>query len=182
MSTAAGLEPSGRLANVSAALIVPAAEHPNAQVALMAERSKLLERLFEDVVVIVGGGADLSFDVTGRVIEPEPGERSDLSDLATALAAAREEQVLVLAADQANVTPDLVLALTAWPEHDCVAPRIGGAIQPLCGLYRREAALRAAREALERGESGLDAVLAELDCGILEGKDLAALLPAAPSP
>jgi molybdopterin-guanine dinucleotide biosynthesis protein A len=182
MSTASEAEPAGRLANVSAALIVPAAEHPNAQLAPMAERSKLLERLFEDVVVIVGRGVELSFDVTGRVIEPEPGERSALLDLAIALAAAREEQVLVLAADLAGVTPDLVLALTAWPEHDCVAPRIEGAVQPLCGLYRRETALRAAREALERGESDPAALLAELDCGILEGKDLAALLPEASLP
>jgi molybdopterin-guanine dinucleotide biosynthesis protein A len=174
MGAASGAEPVGQLANVSAALIVPGGERANAQLALVAERSKLLERLFEDVVFVVD--ADLPFDASGRVIERDPGEGSALSDLVCALAAAREERVLVLAADFAGVTPDLLLGLTAWPEHLCVAPRMGGAIQPLCALYRREAALHAARKGLEAGESSLTAFLAQLDCGILEGNDLAALI------
>lgn len=174
MGAASGVEPAGQLANVSAALIVPGEERANAQGAVVAERSKLLERLFEDVVLVVDG--DLPFDVSGRVIERDPGERSELSDLVRALAAAREERVLVLTADLAGVTPDLLLGLTAWPEHPCVAPRMGGAIQPLCALYRREVALQVARKELEAGESSLTALLTELDCGILEENDLAALI------
>lgn len=174
MSPAPELEPAGRLANVSAALIVPGAEHPEVEVRRMAERARLLERLFEDVVFV---GADLPFEVTGRVVAPDPGERSALRDLATGLAEAREEQVLVLAAELACVTPDLLLALIAWPDHDLVAPRMGSAIQPLCGLYRRDPALQAARRAIQREESNLLSLLTELDCGILEAEDLAALIP-----
>jgi molybdopterin-guanine dinucleotide biosynthesis protein A len=174
MRPAPELEPIGRLANVSAVLIVPGAAHSKAQVGLISERAQLLEKLFEDVVCV---GTDLAFDVTGRVVAPDPGRRSALGDLVAGLAVAREEQVLVLAADLARVTPDLLLALTAWPEHDLVVPRIGKAIQPLCGLYRREPALQAARVAIERGDSDLSSLLTELDCGILEGADLAALIP-----
>lgn len=181
MSRASEVEPVGRLANVSAALIVPGAERLKPQIARMEEKLRLLERLFEDVVVVVAGGADLSFEVAGRVIEPEPGRGNALSDLVCALAAAREEQVLVLASDLAGVTPDLLLALTAWSEHECVAPMIDEVVQPLCSLYRRDPALRAARGALARGESDPTALLALLDCGILDGEDLAALIPEAPS-
>jgi molybdopterin-guanine dinucleotide biosynthesis protein A len=180
MSNAPALDSAGRLANVSAALIIPAVESPNDRTSLEEKSSGLLDRLFEDVVV-VSGRADLSFDVAGRVLEPESGDRTLLSDLALALAAAREEHVLVLGANLTWVTADLMLALTAFPEHECVAPRIDDTVQSLCCLYRREPALRATRKLIEGGESDSTALLAQLECGILEGKDLAALNPETPS-
>ena len=180
MSNAPVLESIGQLAHVSAALIIPTVERPDHRTSLEENTSRLLDRLFEDVVV-VSGRADLSFDVAGRVLEPESGDRTLLSDLALALVAAREEHVLVLAANLSWVTPDLVLALTAFPEHECVAPRINHTIQSLCCLYRREPALRATRKLIEGGESDSTVLLAQLECGILEGKDLAALNPENPS-
>ena len=179
MNGAREAEAIGRLANVSAALILPGVAGSNVPGTFNGEPSGLLGRLFEDVVVVVVGGAaaDPSLESAVRVPDPETGERNALADLAGALAAAREDQVLVVASDLAWVTPDLLLALIAWPEHDCVAPRIDGEIQPLCCLYRREPALAVIRELLERGESDLAAVFARLDCGILEGEDLAALIP-----
>lgn len=177
MNGAREVEGFGRLANVSAALILPGAKGANDRDTFDGEPSRSLGRLFEDVVVVGGDAADPALASAVRVPGPESGERNALADLAGALAAAREDQVLVVASDLGWVTPDLLLALIAWPEHDCVAPRIDGEIQPLCCLYRRDPTLGVIREVLDRGESDLAAVFARLDCGILEGEDLAALIP-----
>ncbi len=164
----------GQLANVSAALIVPAGARASSEIALMVDRLKLLERLFEDVVII---GEQVPFGTCGRVIErAHTTAQSTLSDLASALEAAREQRVLVLRADLSRVTADLVLGLTAWPEHVCVVPRIDGALEPLCALYQKETALRAARREIEQEGASLARLLDEFECGILDGSDLAVLL------
>jgi hypothetical protein len=183
MPAASTSQPVGKIANVSASLIVPAGAADKTPLARMMAISELLVRLFEDVVVVgdlpavghdsVLGGAKAQ---PNRTLKREPSRQSGLADLVLVLEAAREERMLVVAADNDFVTAGLLLGLTAWPEHECVAPRIDGAVSPLCALYQREVALPVARESLERGESELSCVLNQLDCGLLEGDDLAALL------
>ena len=179
-----------RLANVSAALLVGAwADAPSAPAAVPGTGSRaawqqttraarLLTTLFCEVGVLTEDGEAAGERLAGApmsTIEPRPGPASGLAGLVAALEAAREERVLVLAADLAHVTPDLLLALTAWPEAPVVAPRANGRCQPLCAIYRKNEVLPLARELWRDGDADLHALLGQLECGHLEGADLAAL-------
>lgn len=171
-----------RIANVSAALIVPIGTHTRNRIKLMLETSKLLERLFEDVIVVGAAlGPTEALGATTRILERDHTANSALTDLVLAFEAAREERLLVVAADTGIATAELLLGLTAWPEHDCVVPRVNGVVQPLCALYRCDAALVVLRESLERGEADLSSFARQFDCGILEGDDLTSLLSASAS-
>jgi len=97
--------------------------------------------------------------------------------LVSALDAVRAERVLVVATDLPFVSPDLLLALIAWPEADAVVPRGPDGAHPLCVLYRRESALAAARRHLAEGRLALSALLGALAAHYLEGDDLSAIDP-----
>ena len=172
-----------RIANVSAALLLGGAStrmgRDKAQLLVAGEPAatrlaKLLAGLFEDVL-LVGGEAPAS--APGRRVADAEGPRCALRGVASALAAAREERVLVLATDLMAMTPDVLLGLTAFPEADAVVPRAGGFSQPLCALYRRAAALAAAQHGLMHETLALKAMLDRLDVRWLEGDDLSALDP-----
>jgi len=83
----------------------------------------------------------------------------------------------VLATDLMAMTPDVLLALVAYPEADAVVPRRDGYAQPLCALYRRAPALAAAQRALAAEELALKHVLAQLSVRWLEGDDLSSVDP-----
>ena len=134
----------------------------------------LLDSFFEDVLV-VGQGAAPNF-WTGQFASPERGAAGFLEGIVAALDAAREDRVLVLSAGAEGVAADLLLALTAWPEHDVVAPREAGRIWDFCLLVRRREVLDKAKQLLEEGENGSNVLIASLDCGFIEGADLAALV------
>ena len=171
----------GRLANVAAALLVGGASTrmgaDKAQLELEGEPAatrlaRLLSTLCEDVL-LVGGAPPAS--APGRRVPDPDGPRCALRGLVGALAAARAERVLVLATDLVGVTPDLLLALVAAPDADVVAPRTPDGPEPLCALYRREAALAEASRRLAAGELALHALLGALSVRWLEGDDLRAL-------
>jgi molybdopterin-guanine dinucleotide biosynthesis protein A len=134
--------------------------------------ARLLEDLFEDVLLV---GGDAPEDAPGRRVEDPPGPRCALRGLVAALEAAHEERVLVVATDLPLVTPDLLLALTAWPEHDMVMPRNADGVHPLCAIYRREPVLACARARLQAGRLRIRALAEELDCDYIEGADLEAI-------
>jgi molybdopterin-guanine dinucleotide biosynthesis protein A len=136
--------------------------------------AKLLESLFEDVMLV---GGDPPPDAPGRRVADADGPRCALRGVASALDAAREERVLVLATDLIAVTPHVLLGLVAAPIADAVVPRAGGFAQPLCALYRRAEALAAARHCLATHTLALMAMLDRLGVFWLEGPDLAALDP-----
>lgn len=172
-----------RLANVSAALLLGGAStrmgRDKALLAVAGEPAalrlaRLLASLFEDVL-LVGGEPPAS--APGRRVPDVAGPRCALRGLVSALGAAREERVLVLATDLMAMTPDLLLALVAHPEGDAVVPRTSAHAHPLCALYRRAPALAAARRSLAAETLALTSVLAQLDVRWLEGEDLAALDP-----
>jgi molybdopterin-guanine dinucleotide biosynthesis protein A len=85
--------------------------------------------------------------------------------------------VLVVATDLPGLTPELLLALVALPEADVVLPRTAAGLEPLCALYRRDAALPRARTRLAAGELALHGLLAELRLETLAGADLLAVDP-----
>ena len=172
-----------RIANVSAALLLGGAsarmgsdkaQLPIAGEPAAARLANLLASLFEDVLLV---GGEPPANAPGRRVADAPGPRCALRGVASALAAAREERVLVLATDLMAMTPDLLLGLTAFPEADVVAPRSAGFAQPLCALYRRAPALAAARHCLAHETLALRAMLERLSVRWLEGDDLAALDP-----
>lgn len=146
--------PDGRLATVAGAVIPGwALESGAGRTApedgrAAAQIVRLLASLFEEVVWV---GGDPPAEVAGRRAAAVDGPPGLLRDIGSALAAAAAERVLVVAADGADVSPDLLLALVAWPEADAVAPRPTGSGLPPCVLYRREPALRAARAQLAAG-------------------------------
>ncbi len=176
-----------RLANVSAAILLdpgsatrpnPAAGGANdsrrsAQLRWAAE----LQSLFEDVLIVGDAGSEV---LPGRHLSLDGAPGRSLQGIVAALEAAREERVLVLSGDLTRVSVDLLLALTAWQEHEVVAPRAEGRAWACCALYRRREALSRAIELSSSGDSDggrdIDALLAALDCSYIEGDDLATLV------
>jgi len=177
------VESVGRIGNVSAALLLGGASRrmgrDKAQlafegVAFATRSARLLERLFEEVLLV---GGDAPSDAPGRRVPDPSGPRCALRGLVAALEAASAERVLVLATDLPLVTPDLLLGLVAWPEADVVLPRDREGPQPLCAVYRRAAALPLARQRLASGDLALQRVLEGLELAALEGDALRALDP-----
>jgi molybdopterin-guanine dinucleotide biosynthesis protein A len=176
-------EREGRLANVSAALLLGGASArmgaDKARLDLGGEPAavvlaKRLGALCEEVLLV---GGEPPPGAPGRRVADPDGPRSALRGLVAALAAATSERVLVVATDLLGVTPELLLALVAAPVADVVAPRSERGAEPLCALYRREPALAEARVRLASGRLALHELLAALAVHWLEGEELRALDP-----
>lgn len=173
----------GRLRDVAGAVLVGGASARMGRdkaalevggVASATRVARTLAALVEDVVLV---GGDPPADAPGRRAPDPPGPRCALRGLVGALDACAAGRVLVVATDLPFVSPDLLLALVAWPEADAVVPRPADGVQPLCALYRRAAALDAARRALADGRLALHALLDDLETRYLDGADLAAVDP-----
>ena len=173
----------GRFANVAGAVLTGGASARMGSdkaalaiggVASATRVARCLALLCEDVVLVGGNPPP---DAPGRRAPDGEGPRSALRGLVAALEATRAERVLVVATDLPFVTPDLLLALVAWPEADAVVPRTADGIHPLCALYRRESALAAARRHLAEERLALSALLGALATRYLEGDDLRAVDP-----
>jgi molybdopterin-guanine dinucleotide biosynthesis protein A len=134
----------------------------------------LLSSLVEDVVLVGGDPPD---DAPGRRVADPEGPASALRGLVGALGAARSERVIVLATDLPLMTPELLLALVAFPEADAVVPCPREGPQPLCALYRREPAWKAAKARLEAGKLAVRGVLEDLEVHRLDAADLEVLDP-----
>lgn len=182
-----GVEPSGelegRVSNVSGAVLIGGAssrmgsDKAHCQidgVAFSTQIAQLMARFFVDVLLV---GGNPPADAPGRHVADAEGPQSSLRGLVSALEGARADRVLVVATDMPLVSADLLLALTAWPEHDVVVPRADGHQHPLCAIYRREPALAVAREQLAAGELRLRGVLDRLDTVFFEADDLLAIDP-----
>ena len=134
----------------------------------------LLDGLFEDLLLV---GGDPPGDAPGRRVPDPSGAPCALRGILGALGEARQPRVLVVATDLPLLHEELILALVAWPCAEVVLPRAGGFPQPLCALYQRDAALRAARAQWESGDLAVTAFLARLTPHFLEGEDLASCDP-----
>ncbi len=136
--------------------------------------SRLLAVLFEDVLIV---GGDPPATACGRRVADPEGPQCALRGVASALAAASCERVLVVATDLPLLTADVLLALVAWPEADAVVPRTASGLHPLCALYRREPVLAVARARLADGRLPLRGLLDAIDTATLEEVDLARVDP-----
>jgi len=181
----AGDELEGRVSNVAGAVLVGGASsrmgtdkaHCEVEgVPFATHIAQLLSRFFVEVLLV---GGDPPPDAPGRRVADAEGPQSSLRGLVSALQGATTERVLVVATDMPLVSAELLLALTAWPEHDAVVPRYEGQAHPLCAIYRREPTLAVARERLAAGELRLRGVLDRLDTVYFEAEDLLAVDPGA---
>lgn len=171
--TGGGDAAEGRLANVAAALLVGGASSrmgrdkaalPIGGVAMATRLAGMLDALFEELLLV--GGAPPR-DAPGRRVADVEGPHCALRGVVTALAHASAERVLIVATDLPLLRADLVLGLVAWPEADAVLARDARGPQPLCGVYRREPALHAARERLAAGRLALAGWLDALAIDVL---------------
>ena len=131
--------------------------------------SRLLADLFEDVLIV---GGDPPASARGRRVADTEGPQCALRGIVAALAAATHERVVVVATDLPLVTPDLLLALVAWPDADAVVPRSASGPHPLCALYRREPVLAVAHARLEDGQLALRGLLDAVGSVYLDESDL----------
>jgi molybdopterin-guanine dinucleotide biosynthesis protein A len=136
--------------------------------------SRLLAVLFEDVLIV---GGDPPATACGRRVADLDGPQCALRGVASALAAASCERVLVVATDLPLLSADVLLALVAWPEADAVVPRTASGLHPLCALYRRDPVLAVARDRLADGRLALRGLLDAIDTATLEEADLARVDP-----
>ena len=138
---------------------------------------RLLAGLVSDVLIVGGSPPAAALAAGARPVADVAGPQCSLRGLVSALAAARSDRVLVVATDLPLLTPDLLLALVAWPEADAVVPRDANGRHALCALYHREPVLAVARERLERGDLALGGLLDAIDTSYLEGEALLRLDP-----
>jgi molybdopterin-guanine dinucleotide biosynthesis protein A len=174
---------SGRFRNVAGAVLTGGASErmgsDKAQLAIAGVASatrvaRCLASICEDVVLV---GGDPPADAPGRRARDAEGPRCALRGLVSALEAVHAERVLVVATDLPFVTPDLLLALVAWPEADAVVPRSADGAHPLCALYRRESALAVARRHLGEQRLALSELLDAIATRYFGGDDLRAVDP-----
>jgi molybdopterin-guanine dinucleotide biosynthesis protein A len=161
----------GRLASVAGAVIPGAATQPR-DAAAAARIARLLAALFEEVICVA---SEPPANTQGRRAGEVDGPPGVLRDVGSALAAATAEHVLVVVAGAEEASPDLLLALVAWPEAEAVVPRACGDALPSCALYRREAALRAFREQFASGRNDVRAWLEALDTAYVDPEALPAV-------
>jgi molybdopterin-guanine dinucleotide biosynthesis protein A len=178
-----GAPHEARLANVGAALLLGGASSrmgrdkahlPVGGVPAAARIAELLARLCEEVLLV---GGDPPPGCAGRRVEDPPGPRCGLRGLTAALEASQSERLLVVATDLPLLTPDLLLALVAWPEADAVVPRTAEGAHPLCAIYRREAVAGPARAHLEAGTLALRELLGAVQTSYLEPADVTRVDP-----
>ncbi len=136
--------------------------------------AELLSSLFAEVLLVGGQAPE---DAPGAKLADAPGPACALRGLVGALAAASSARVLVLATDLPLVTPELLLALVAWPGAAVVAPRTETGPQPLCALYQREAVIRQARDRLASGKLKLQGLLDAVNASYLDPSVLLRLDP-----
>ncbi|MEE2677945.1 MAG: molybdenum cofactor guanylyltransferase [Myxococcota bacterium] len=184
MTDAALAARDGRIGNVAGAVLLGGASRrmgrDKAALAVAGvpgatRTARLLDNLFDEVLLVGGAAPE---DCPGQRVPDEPGPRCALRGLATALAAASAPRVFVVATDMPLLTPDLVLALVAWPEADAVVPRAGGRAHPLCAVYARDTVLPVARERLAGDDLALRGVLGAVSTAWLESGDVARVDPA----
>ena len=144
-----------------------------AQLAIAAKDPGKFNAIAEEIEYLSGTRPELVSDLRPN--------QTPLAGLAAGLRASRHELVFACAADMPFAADAaLIDALTAAiAGHDAVVPHAGGSMQPLCALWRREASLQAAEEALRSARSpGPRAILPNLRAAKLDWADIRPFLDA----
>lgn len=136
-----------------------------------------LSRLTDDILFVgpTGEGKPTSWArgaVSVRVVPDRVPNRGPLGGLDAALAAARDNEVVVVACDMPFVTaPFLAFLVSLAANHDIVVPRTARGYHPLCAVYARSCGTAVARR-LAAGELAMSGLLDELRVRIVTGEEL----------
>ena len=123
--------------------------------------ARLLAGLFSETLLVGGNPEPIA---PGRIVSDPAGPACALRGLVGALDAASSERVVVVATDIPFLSPELLLALTAWPTSDIVVPSDEHGDHPVCAIYDRERCLPIARAHFESNRLALHELLAEVEC------------------
>jgi molybdopterin-guanine dinucleotide biosynthesis protein A len=114
---------------------------------LVVEGRSILDRQLDaltgisDDVLLVGGAGDRSLPNGIRWVPDFQPDRGPLGGLAAALAAARDDELFLLACDMPFVTQELLrLLLETRGDAEAVVPRTEHGYHPLCAVYTRQSA------------------------------------------
>jgi molybdopterin-guanine dinucleotide biosynthesis protein A len=149
---------------------------------LVGGRSILDRQLFElsrltDDILIVGPAPDSEppSPITGvsiRVIGDRVPHHGPLGGLDAALAAARDDEVVVVACDMPFVTaPFLAFLVSLAAHYDIVVPRTAHGYHPLCAVYTRSCSAAVARR-LATGELAMRGLFDEMRVRIVSGEEM----------
>jgi molybdenum cofactor guanylyltransferase len=134
-----------------------------------------LEAVSDDVMLVVGQRAPATVPARLRVVRDRVLECGPLGGLDAALAAARDDALVLVACDLPFVTARLLghlLALTS--EADAIVPRTERGYHPLCAAYTR-ACQPAIAERLDRRQLRMMDFLADVRVRVVSVKELQAL-------
>jgi molybdopterin-guanine dinucleotide biosynthesis protein A len=109
-----------------------------------------LSRISDDIL-IVGGVSGASHGGMAREVADRVADAGPLGGLDAALAAARDERLVLLACDMPFVTADLLAHLLALAgDADAVVPRTERGYHPLCAAYTRACQPAVAQRLVDR--------------------------------
>ena len=135
-----------------------------------------LSKVTDDIVLVgaAAGGIETPNELLRTVPDRVP-DRGPLGGLDAALAAARDDEVFVVACDMPFVTAALVqYLLTLAAGYDIVVPRTNGRYHPLCSIYRRTCAATVTRR-LAAGELAMLGLFEGLRVRTVTGEELDAV-------
>ncbi len=146
---------------------------------LIARMVERLRGIADELLITTNHPAEFSFLNLPLFPDLLPGMGA-LGGLYTALSAAREDLVAVIACDMPFVLPELLLAqrdLLLHEEADVVVPRSTEGLEPLHAVYRRESCLPAVRAALQTGERKMVAWFPAVRLRVMELSEVSAIDP-----
>lgn len=146
---------------------------------LIARGVERLKPLADELLVTTNQPESLAFLHLPLVLDVMPG-RGALGGLYSALYAARNELVAVVACDLPFVNPSVIegLAYLAGGEWDIVIPLNNeGQFEPLCAVYRRSTCLPAVKAALDSGERKVISWFPKVKVRKVDASEVAALSP-----
>ncbi len=142
----------------------------------------VLEQVTDEILVAVAPGRSSVYtDVFGDdvlVVEDWRPGLGPLQGLSTALKAANGEHVLVSPCDTPLLRKEVCEVIkTRGMNGDGAVPRIGGYLEPLHAIFRRESCLKVFMQVIEKGVSRPKDAYAHLDLTIVEEEELRTVDP-----
>ena len=138
---------------------------------LLAHALELAQAATGNVWIV--GGAEKFADF-GSVLEDKYPGRGPLAGIQAALAATRTELNLITAMDMPFLELDFLKYLIARARESeavVVVPKMGGRLQPLCAIYRKDFA-EVAERSLRAGKNKVDSLFPEVQTLVLEQAEL----------
>ena len=134
--------------------------------------------LSDDIMVVARAGeplgdGDWSSDYEVRWLQDRSGAHGVLAGMATGLAAARHDWLLILGCDMPFIRrPLLRYIISQRQSHDLVVPRLEVGLEPLHALYHRNC-LYSVEAALDRGERRVSSFFSDLNVRYLDPAEMA---------